>query len=360
MARIHSFLRLVVEQQASDLHFHAGKVPIIRYQGDLIKLPFRILSKLETRRFLYEMMTDEQREALEQDQEVDFVYVLEGVGRFRANVFVQHHGLGAVFRVIPYDLPTLDDLFMPNAVKKLTRLQNGLVLVTGPTGSGKSTTMAAMVHEINCTSSRHIISIEDPIEFIHRPVMGTITQRQVGKHAKSFESALRSALRESPDVLVVGEMRDLETVSLALMAAETGVLVLGTLHTNSAAKAIHRIMDVIPPEGREQVQGVLSILLQGVLAQRLCKRSDEDGRIAILEVLLHNYAVANMIREDKIHLLDSYLKSANPDETGMQSFDRCLYQHIIEEFISLEEATGLADDPRGLQGLVLQHRQSIR
>src|SRR5436190_1381160 len=205
MARIDSFLRLVAEQGASDLHFHAGNVPIIRYEGELMPLPFRVLSEVETSRFLLELLGDGQLEEFEKTQEADLVYAIEGVARFRVNIFVQSQGLGAVFRVIPNKVPTLQDLRLPPAVKKLTQLANGLVLVTGPTGSGKSTTLAAMVDEINKSSQRHVISIEDPIEFLHQPIKGAITQRQVGKHAESFSSALRSALRESPDVLVIRE-----------------------------------------------------------------------------------------------------------------------------------------------------------
>src|SRR5438128_5936319 len=300
MARFDSFLRLVAEQGASDLHFHAGNLPIIRHEGDLLALPFRVLSELETSRFLLEILTDEQRAEFEKKRELDLVYEVPGVARFRANIFVQSQGLGAVFRVIKNEIPTLEQLNLPLAVKRLTQLNNGLVLVTGPTGSGKSTTLAAMVDEINKTSQRHVISIEDPIEFLHKPIKGAITQRQVGKHAESFSSALRSALRESPDVLVVGEMRDLETIQLAISAAETGVLVIGTLHSNGAAKAIDRIIDVIPEESRDQVRSTLSVLLRGVIAQTLLKRADGDGRVAALEILLLNYAVANLIREGKV------------------------------------------------------------
>src|SRR6185295_250886 len=266
MARLDSFLRLVVEQQASDLHFHAGNVPIIRHDGDLVPLPFRMLSEEETRRFLYEIMTPEQREGFERDQEVDFAYVIEGIGRFRVNAFQQSHGPGAVFRIIPARLPTIDELRLPAVLRKLAFQSHGLVLITGPTGSGKTTTLAAIIHEINNPSKRHVITVEDPIEFVHFPLQSVITQRQVGIHTEAFASALRSALRESPDVLVVGEMRDWEAVGLALSAAETGVLVFGTLHTNSAAKAIDRIIDVAPEEVREQVRGVISVLLKGVIA----------------------------------------------------------------------------------------------
>src|SRR5256714_13812031 len=298
MARIDSFLRLVAEQGASDLHFHAGNVPIIRHEGELMPLPFRALSEVETSRFLLELLGDEQRAEFERTQEADLVYSLEGVARFRANIFVQSQGLRAVFRVIPNNVPTPQELNRPPVVKKRTQLGNSLGLVTGPTGSGKSTTLAAMVDEINKTSQRHVISIEDPIEYLHTNHKAVITQRQVGKHAESFAAALRSALRESPDVLIVGEMRDLETIGLAIQAAETGVLVIGTLHANSAAKAIDRIIDVIPEESREQMRSTLSVLLRGVISQHLVKHAAGEGRVAALEILLQNYALAHLIREN--------------------------------------------------------------
>lgn len=353
MARIDSFLRLVLEQKASDLHFHAGNPPIIRHDGDLIPLPFRSLSRDETQRFLREIMTPKQQAILDQDLELDFAYAVEGVGRFRVNVFHQSRGLGAVFRVIPQKIPSLDELGMPLSIKKLANTSNGLVLVTGPTGSGKTTTLAAILHEINSTSCRHIITIEDPIEYLHKPIQSTITQRQVGLHCESFAAALRSALRESPDVLVVGEMRDFETVSLALSAAETGVLVFGTLHTNSAAKAIDRILDVAPDDIREQVRSILSVLLKGVLAQHLCKRIGGDGRVAVQEILLHTYAVANMIRENKVHQIDAYLQSAENAGTGMQSLDTALLDLVRARIISVEAAMHLANAPETL-------RQQIR
>jgi twitching motility protein PilT len=227
LARLDSFLRLVVEQKASDLHFHSGVVPLIRHDGDLVPLNFRALSDTDARRFLLEILTPEQRTSFDRDQELDFIYNLPEVGRFRANLFQQARGIGSVFRIIPNRLPTIEELYLPPVVKKLTQLQNGLVLISGPTGSGKTTTLAALVHEINKTSSRHIITIEDPIEYVHSPLQSVVTQRQVGRHVESFSSALRSSLRESPDVVVTGEMRDLETIQVALQAAETGVLVFG-------------------------------------------------------------------------------------------------------------------------------------
>ena len=354
MPRIDSFLRLVAQQGASDLHFHAGNVPIIRHEGELMPLPFRQLSDVETGRFLLEIMGEDQRAAFEQNQEIDLVYSIEGVARFRANVFVQSHGLGAVFRVIPNRTPTLDELRLPPAVKRLTLLNNGLVLVTGPTGSGKTTTLCAMVDEINKTSERHVISIEDPIEFLHQPIKCAITQRQVGKHADSFAGALRSALRESPDVLVVGEMRDLETINLAIAAAETGVLVIGTLHSNSASKAIDRIIDVIPEESRDQIRSTLSVLLRGVISQHLAKHASGEGRVAVLEVLLQSYAVSNLIRENKVFQIDSYLDTASNDGSGMQSLDACLFRLVKQGDITVDEALKFANQPESLKSLAAQ------
>ena len=354
MARFDSFLRLVAEQGASDLHFHAGNVPIIRHEGDLLPLPFRTLSELETSRFLLEIMTEEQRAEFEKKREIDFVYELPGVARFRANVFVQSQGFGSVFRVIKNEVPTLDELGMPAAVKRLTDLNNGLVLVTGPTGSGKSTTLAAMVDEINKTSQRHVISIEDPIEYLHTNHKAVITQRQVGKHAESFASALRSALRESPDVLVVGEMRDLETINLAISAAETGVLVIGTLHSNSAIKALDRILDVIPEESRDQVRSTLSVLLRGVIAQHLVKHASGEGRVAVLEILLQSYAVSNLIRENKVFQIDSYLEAASNDGSGMQSVDACLFRLVKGGEITVDEALKVANQPDSLKRLAAE------
>jgi len=354
VARIDSFLRLVAEQGASDLHFHAGNVPIVRHEGELMPLPFRVLSEVETGRFLLELLGDEQRAQFEKTQEADLVYSIEGVARFRVNIFVQSQGLGAVFRVIPNKVPTLEELNLPPTVKRLTQLSNGLVLVTGPTGSGKSTTLAAMVDEINKSSQRHVISIEDPIEFLHKPIKSAITQRQVGKHAESFSSALRSALRESPDVLVVGEMRDLETIQLAISAAETGVLVIGTLHSNSASKAIDRIMDVIPEESRDQVRSTLSVLLRGVISQHLAKHASGEGRVAVMEVLVQSYAVSNLIRENKVFQIDGYLDTASYDGSGMQSLDACLFKLLKQGEVTLDEALKLANQPESLKRLAAE------
>jgi twitching motility protein PilT len=350
VARLDSFLRLVAEQQASDLHFHAGSVPVIRHDGALQDLPFRVLGELETRRFLAEILTPEQARALERDQQVDFIYVLPGTARFRTSVFSHSHGLGAVFRVVPDRRPTLTELGLPPVVEQLTALTSGLVVVTGPTGSGKTTTLAAMVHEINRTSERHVITIEDPIEFVHEPMLGLVTQREVGRHVESFSAGLRSALREAPDVLVVGEMRDQQAMQLAISAAETGLLVLATLHTNSAAGAVDRLLDVAPEESRDQIRGVLSVILQAVIAQHLLKRAGGSGRVVAPEILVMNHAVANLIREGKTHQLEAYLQSGTRD--GSQSLDGCLLRHVREGLVTPEEALTVADHPERLWRLI--------
>jgi twitching motility protein PilT len=349
MARIDTFLQIVTEQQASDLHFHAGNVPVIRHDGELVDLPFRSLSPQEVERFLFEILTDEQKLRLSEERQIDLLYVMPGVGRFRTNVFAQSHGLGATFRVIPDQPPRIEALDLPPVIKTLTRLPNGLVIVTGPTGSGKTTTLAAMVHEINRSSERHIITVEDPIEFVHEPVKSVITQREVGAHVESFAAGLRSALRETPDVLVVGEMRDRETVQLALSAAETGVLVFATLHTNSAARAVDRIVDAVPEDTREQARGVLSVLLRGVVSQHLVRRASGEGRLAAVEVMVQTMGVSTLIREGKIHQLAAHLQTAGNDGSGSQSLDQGLLQLVREGAVATSDALAIADYPEQLQ-----------
>jgi twitching motility protein PilT len=264
-------------------------------------------------------------------------------------VFTQSRGVGAVFRVIPERPATIDELRLPRAVSDLSRLQNGLVLLTGPTGCGKTTTLSAMINEINRTSARHIITIEDPIEYIHEPIKSVVTQRELGSHTETAHAALRAALRESPDVLVVGELRDFATISLALSAAETGVLVLGTLHTNSAAKAVDRLVSACPEEVQSQVISVVSVMLKGVLSQHLCKLATGDGRVAAFEVLLQSYAVANLIREGKIYQIDAYLKSDEHAGTGAQALDSALFDFVTQGLIDIKEALGVATEPHSLR-----------
>jgi twitching motility protein PilT len=361
MARIDSFLRLVVEQRASDLHFTSGSVPLIRHHGELVPLPFRPLSDAEARKFLSEMLTPEERERLEVEQELDLLYALPGVGRFRANVFIQNSGWGAAFRIIPDRPPRLDAIGLPTSVRSLCTLQNGLVLIGGPTGSGKTTTLAAIVDEINRTARRHILTVEDPIEFLHEPVLSAISQRQVGTHVDSFAEALRSALRESPDVLIVGELRDAETLGLAVQAAETGVLVFGTLHTSSAAKTITRVVDMAPEDHREQLRSTLSVLLKGVVAQHLLRRAGGDGRVPAVEVLLNNAAVASMVRDNKVAQLDAWLQTVNTIESGMQGLEQSLLRFVKDGVVDLNEACRLSQAPEQLRREIhaLEQQESL-
>lgn len=348
MAHLDSFLRVVVDQRASDLHLHAGKPPLVRLDGELVTLPFRTLSGSDARRFIDDILSDTQRDQYARERQLDFIHEVEGLGRFRANVFYQNGGASAVFRVIPASPSTLTSLGMPRAVRSFSRLQNGLVLICGATGSGKSTTLAAVIHEINSTSARHVITLEDPIEVVHPADRSLVNQRQVGRDVDSFATGLRSALRESPDVLMVGELRDADTVSLALQAAETGVLVLGTLHTSSAPKAIDRMVDAVPEASREQARASLSVLLRGVVAQQLCRRANGEGRVAALEVLVHDHAVANMIRGNKIHLLEAHLQSASQDRAGNESMDQCLWRYVRDGTITRDEALRSANVPERL------------
>ena len=344
MARIDSFLRLVVEQRASDLHLRAGYVPFVRYVGELHPLPFRVLSQEEVLRLLSEIMNAEDTERFRAGEETDFAYTLsdEG-GRFRAHVFHHSNGAGAVFRVVPRDAPTLDGLQMPPVLRSIAKETSGLVLVTGPTGSGKTTTLAAFINEINIGFQKHIITIEDPIEFVHEPKKSVITQRQVGIHAESFASALKSALREAPDVIVVGEMRDLETVQLALSAAETGALVFATLHTRNSARAIDRILDICSEESIEQVRNGLAVSLRAVVAQCLCRQVSGDALVPAVEVLLNGHAVAHMIRESKLHQLESWLRSPERRQSGMQSLEGHAAELCEQGIISREEAARIAN-----------------
>lgn len=338
MARLDSFLELVVQQHASDLHLRAGSVPIVRYCGDLVPLPFRVLSPEEALRLIGEIMSAEQRELFEKGQEVDFAYALAGAGRFRVHAFMQSRGPGAVIRVIPARVPTIEELGLPEPIRKLAHLGSGLVLVTGPTGSGKTTTMAALVHEINATTPRHVITIEDPIEFVHEPLKSLVTQRQVGLHVESFADGLRSALREAPDVIVVGEMRDPETVDLALSASETGALVFGTLHTRTSSRAIGRILDMYGETAEEQARTVLSVVLKGVVAQYLCRHNRGERLIPAVEVLLQTHAVTHIIREGRLHQLETYLASPELRAQGIQSLDACVLSFLDRNLITPDEA----------------------
>jgi twitching motility protein PilT len=346
-----TLLRIAADQRASDLHLHAGKIPRVRHDGRLVALPFRALGMLQLRGMLDEMLTDEQRDSLSKHSHLDFAYDIAGVARYRGSICMQSDGPSAVFRVVPKAVPSLDGLELPPAVNGFTRHANGLVLVTGPTGSGKTTTLAAIVDRINESSARHILTIEDPIEFVHVPKRGLVTQRQVGLHAESFAAALRSALREAPDVIVVGEIRDFETISLALAAAEAGVLVFATLHTRSAPQSVERLLGQAPDDRQEQVREVLATVIRGVMCQRMCSAIG-GGRVAATEILLPSIAVSNLIREKKVHLLEGMMRSGSESARGVRSLEDSLARLVAERRITRHEALGWANDTVALRSML--------
>ena len=322
MATIDDLFRLMVEQKASDLHVTSGAPPYLRVHGMMSPLNYRQLTSQDVQGLIFEILNEKQKKAFVEKWELDFAYVLEGVGRFRCNIFMQRKGLGAVFRTIPEKIKSATELNLPQTIVDLVEHDRGLVLVTGPTGSGKSTTLAAMIQHINATREAHIITVEDPIEFVHPNLKSLVNQREVGAHTKSFSNALKASLREDPDIILVGELRDLETVSLALTAAETGHLVFGTLHTNSAVKTIDRIIDVFPAAQQAQIRAMLSESLRGVVAQTLFTRADKMGRVAAFEVLKGTRAVANLIRECKNHQIPSIMQTSASQ--GMVLFEKYL------------------------------------
>jgi len=336
MAQIDQFLRVLAEKGGSDLHLTTGSPPLMRLHGEMQAFPFRELTSKDMETLVYEIMDEEWRMRFIESKDFDFAYEIAGLARFRANVFWQRKGLGAVFRTIPSKILSADDLKLPEAVRKLAMLSKGLVLVTGPTGSGKSTTLAAIVDLINSTRKDHILTIEDPIEFTHPNKLCLVNQREIGTNTKSFASALRAALREDPDVILVGEMRDRETVELGITAAETGHLVFGTLHTNSAPKTVDRIIDVFPADQQDQIRSMLSESLKGVVSQVLLRKKDGKGRAAAMEIMIGTSAIQNLIRENKIHQIPSIIQTGKKD--GMQLLDQHILEFLMSGVIDAREA----------------------
>jgi twitching motility protein PilT len=336
MAKIDAFFTLMNEQGASDLHLVAGQVPIIRLHGDLERIKYNVLDNDELKKMLYEIAPEPKIKLFEESGDVDFGYEIPGVARYRANFFNQKYGIGAAFRQIPNKIATARDLGLPAILTRASMLHKGLVLVTGPTGSGKSTTLAAMLDHANKHRKDHIITLEDPIEFVHQSQGCIVNHREIGTHTQSFAAGLRGALREDPDIILVGEMRDLETISLALEAAATGHLVFATLHTTSAAKTVDRVIEVFPHEQQNQVRNTLSTSLKLVVAQNLFKRIDMKGRCCALEVMVCNPAIANLIRENKTFQIPSIIQVGK--KYGMQTLDDAIMEVLQKKWISPEEA----------------------
>ncbi|MCH8944246.1 MAG: PilT/PilU family type 4a pilus ATPase [Proteobacteria bacterium] len=344
MARIDAFLKLGLAQGCSDVHLAVGVPPMLRMNGDLMPIKFRELSITELETYLLEILTATQKEKLQQGHDLDFSYVGDEGARFRVNVFRKATGIGAVFRHIPGEVPTLEQLNVPDILKQFCEYHQGMVLVTGSTGTGKSTTLAAMVNHLNETRNLNIISLEDPIEFVHPSKQCQVIQREIGTHVASFADGVRSAMREDPDVILVGELRDAETISMAMTAAETGHLVLGTLHTTGAVKTIDRIIDALPGDLREQTKGFLAMSLKAVVTQVLVKTPDGRGRRAIVEILVNNRAIAKLITTDQTHQIASQLQTGK--DLGMQVMDQALLDAIVAKEIDPDDAIRYAAEKK--------------
>ncbi|NLK49142.1 MAG: type IV pilus twitching motility protein PilT [Candidatus Cloacimonetes bacterium] len=341
---IHELLRFTAEAGASDLHVATGAHPMVRVHGKMKRLNLPIQSLEEVESLIFSVMNESQQMMFKENLEIDFSTKLSNDVRFRVNAFHQINGISAAFRVIPNEIKQYEELHLPEVMKRLTTKEKGLILVTGPTGSGKSTTLATMIDSINDNRFCHIITVEDPIEFVHSSKNSLINQRKLGHDTHSFTAALRSALREDPDVILVGEMRDLETVSLALTAAETGHLVFATLHTGSATKSIDRVIDMFPKEQQQQVRSMLSESLEAVISQTLLPTKDGKGRVPAVEIMIANAAVRNLIREDKTYQIPSVIQASTKE--GMQTRDQSLYNLVMNNLVERTVAEELSDNPK--------------
>jgi twitching motility protein PilT len=344
---IDDLLRMVVQRDASDLHLRAGEPPILRIHGDLKRTDLPRLTAEDVKNLLYAILNEERRQRFERDKELDLSYEVPGLARFRVNMFWQQRCVGAALRLIPFRIRTIDELLMPPAVKDLCMRPRGLLLVTGPTGSGKSTSLAAMIDHINTHKRCHIMTIEDPIEYMHHDKLSIINQRELGVDTHSFADALRHVMRQNPDVILVGEMRDLETIHLAITAAETGHLVMSTVHTQDAPQTIDRIVDVFPPEQQQQIRMQLSVVLVGVLSQTLLPNAQGTGRVAAFELMVATPSVRNLIREGKTHQL--YMDIQTGAEFGMQTLDSCLLNLVRKGLVDFEDAIAKSSNPRDFE-----------
>src|SRR6266702_4383585 len=351
MANLHQMLKELVERGGSDLHITTNSPPQIRIDGKLTTMNEPPLTAVETKQLCYSVLTDAQKHKFEEENELDLSFGVKGLSRFRGNVFVQRGAVAGVFRVIPYKILTFDELGLPPVVKDLTEKPRGLILVTGPTGSGKSTTLASMIDKINTERHDHIVTIEDPIEYLHPHKGCLVNQREVGADTKSFKFALKSILRQDPDVGLIGELRDLETIEASLTLSETGHLCFATLHTNSCAQTINRIIDVFPSYQQTQVRTQLSFVLEGVLSQTLIPKTGSSGRVLSLEVMVPNPAIRNLIREDKIHQIYSQMQ-VGQDKFGMQTMNQSLFSLYTKRIITFDDAMGRSSDPDELKQML--------
>lgn len=344
-------LTLMVRQGASDLHISTNSPPELRIDGELVPLKSEPLSPAQTRALCLSVVSDEQRERFERENELDFSFALEGFARFRGNIFMQRGAVSGAFRHIPTKIQSFEDLNLPIALRELAELPRGLVLITGPTGSGKSTTLATLIDHVNKHFKKHIITIEDPIEFVHNNQLALVNQREVGTDTSSYHTAIRYILRQDPNVVLLGELRDKESIETALTLAETGHLVLSTLHTNSCAQTINRIIDVFPPEQQDQIRVQLSFVLEGVVCQQLIPKASGRGRVVGLEIMIATAAIRNLIREDKIHMIYSSLQ-LNRTKSKMQTMNQALADLCLQKTITVEEAMSRSSDITELQKLL--------
>src|SRR6266568_1049778 len=349
---LSELLRKLSDMGGSDLHITTGTPPQVRVDGHLRPLEgYKTLTSADTKQLAYSVLTDAQKHRFEENLELDFSFGVKGLSRFRANIFNQRGAVGAVFRAIPYEIRAFEELGLPSIIKEMCNKPRGLILVTGPTGSGKSTTLAAMIDKINRDRHEHILTIEDPIEFLHNHKNCLVNQREVNADTRGFADALRTALRQDPDVVLIGEMRDLETIESALRIAETGHLTLATLHTNSAASTINRIIDVFPSHQQSQIRAQLSLVLEGIMCQTLLERASGKGRVMAMEILVPNAAIRNLIREDKIHQVYSMMQTGQA-KYGMQTFNQSLATLYHRKLITLETALSRSSNPDELQELI--------
>jgi twitching motility protein PilT len=351
VANLHQLLKAMVEKGASDLHITTGSPPQLRIDGKLVPLKTGPLTPVETKQLCYSILTDAQKHKFEEESELDLSFGVKGLSRFRSNVYMQRGAVAGAFRTIPFKILTFAELGLPAIVAELARKPRGLVLVTGPTGSGKSTTLASIVDKVNTDRHEHIITIEDPIEYLHPHKNCLVNQREVGADTQSFKKALKYILRQDPDVVLIGEMRDLETIESALVISETGHLAFATLHTNSCVQTINRILDVFPPYQQPQVRAQLSFVLEGVMTQNLLPKAGGPGRVLASEVMVPNPAIRNLIREDKVHQVYSQMQ-VGQSKFGMQTFNQCLAALFNKRLITLDEAIGRSSDPDELRNIL--------